>query len=262
MAELKTTIPKGSWILVTGATGFVASHVVKQFLERGYRVRGTVRDFTKAAWLVDNVFKSFADRGEFELARVVDLAATNAFDEAVKGVSAIVHVASIVNFEPDPHKVVSQTVVGASSILEAALKEPSVKEFVYTSSIAAVTMPMAGNTTHVERDTWNDAAVQLAWTPPPYDPSHGFMSYMASKVEAEKAVWKFAEEREPHFTVNSVCPSSIMGEPLNKSHTESAVAFVKQLCDGNTAFFTAIPASKLLKRQADKCFASSSHTAF
>jgi len=31
-------------ILVTGASGFIASHIVQQLLEGGYRVRGTVRD--------------------------------------------------------------------------------------------------------------------------------------------------------------------------------------------------------------------------
>jgi nucleoside-diphosphate-sugar epimerase len=72
-------------------------------------------------------------------------------------------VASIVTFDPDPNKVVPQTVAGATSIMEAALKEPSVKEFVYTSSIVAATMPMPGNDTYVKRDTWNNTAVALAW---------------------------------------------------------------------------------------------------
>ena len=244
---------------MTGATGFVASHVVGQFLERGYRVRGTVRDFAKASWLVDDVFKSYAADGKFELTRVVDLAAANAFDEAVKGVSVIVHVASIVNFDPDPNKVIPQTALGASSIMAAALKEPSVREFVYTSSLVAATMPMPGNTTRVERDTWNDAALQLAWAPPPHAPGHGFIVYMASKVEAERALWKFVEERKPQFNVNSVCASSILGEPLNKSHTESPVAFVKHLCDGNTAIFNFIPASQLSRRPITSSASQDSH---
>ncbi len=100
MAEPKSTIPKGSWVLVTGATGFVGSHLSKQFLERGYRVRGTVRDLKTAGWLVDDVLKKYADRGDFALTEVPDLGADHAFDEAVKGVSAIAHVASIVTFVP------------------------------------------------------------------------------------------------------------------------------------------------------------------
>ncbi|KAH8903574.1 NAD(P)-binding protein [Coniochaeta sp. PMI_546] len=243
MAEPKTTIPKGSWVLVTGATGYVASQVAKYFLERGYKVRGSVRDLKKASWLVDDVFKSFADRGDFELVLVPDFAADHAFDDAVRGVSAIAHVASIVTFDPDPTKVIPQTVRGAVSILEAALREPSVREFVYTSSIVAATIPMPGNKTHVDRDTWNETAVQLAWSPPPYDASRGSIVYMASKTEAEKAVWKFVEEKQPHFTVNSVCPSSIMGEPLHKSHIESSASWLKLLYDGKTERLANFPAS-------------------
>lgn len=244
MVELNTTISKGSWVLVTGATGYVASQVAKQFLERGYKVRGTVRDLKKASWLVNDVLKTYADRGDFELVLVPDLAADHAFDDAVREVSAIAHVASIVTLDPDPNKVVPQTVRGTTSILEAALREPSVRELVYTSSIVAATTPMPGNTTHVDRGMWNDIAVQIAWSPLPYDASRarGSIVYMASKVEAEKAVWKFVEEKKPHFIVNSVCPSSIMGEPLNKSHIESPASWMKQLYDGNIAVLANFPA--------------------
>jgi len=33
-------------ILVTGASGYIASHLIKILLERGYRVRGTVRSLS------------------------------------------------------------------------------------------------------------------------------------------------------------------------------------------------------------------------
>ncbi|KAH0476221.1 MAG: hypothetical protein KVP17_000119 [Porospora cf. gigantea B] len=38
-------------VLVTGATGFVGSHVVSRLLMEGYRVRGTVRNRKKAEFL-------------------------------------------------------------------------------------------------------------------------------------------------------------------------------------------------------------------
>lgn len=37
--DRKVSIPQGSLVLVTGANGFIASHVVKQLLENGYKVR-------------------------------------------------------------------------------------------------------------------------------------------------------------------------------------------------------------------------------
>ncbi|MEM6996878.1 MAG: GDP-mannose 4,6-dehydratase, partial [Myxococcota bacterium] len=41
-------IEKGELVCVTGASGYIGSHVVEALLRRGYRVRGTVRDATAA----------------------------------------------------------------------------------------------------------------------------------------------------------------------------------------------------------------------
>ncbi|KKP02305.1 hypothetical protein THAR02_05598 [Trichoderma harzianum] len=198
MADSITNFPQGSWVLVTDVTGFVASHIAKAFLDRGFKVRGTARNLDRASWLTKDVLKDFATRGDFELSQVADLADDHTFDEAIKGVSAIVHVVSILTFDPDPNKVIPKTVAGATSILKAATREQS--------------------------DTYNDFATQGAWAPPPYEPSRGMLTYMASKAAAEKAVWQFAEERKPHFTANSVPPSAIMGEALNKVHNEGTGA--------------------------------------
>ncbi|CRG83653.1 Aldehyde reductase 2 [Talaromyces islandicus] len=231
---MTTTIPKGSWVLITGANGFVASHTAKQFLERGYKVRGTVRDIHKSSWLTDDIFKTYTERGEFELVHVADLAVEHAFDEAVRGVSAVVHVASIGTFDPNPYNSIPQVVLGVTSLLDAALGEPSVKVFVYTSSVAATATPTTDNTTHIGPDTWNDIAVQLAWAPPPYDqdPARGMIAYMAGKTEAERALWKYVKDKTPHFTVNSVYPGAILGEYLNKKHSETAYSWIKIIYDG------------------------------
>ncbi|GKZ52116.1 hypothetical protein AbraIFM66951_000537, partial [Aspergillus brasiliensis] len=45
-------LPKGALILVTGANGFIASHVSDQLLQMGYRVRGTVR--SEKPWLEEH----------------------------------------------------------------------------------------------------------------------------------------------------------------------------------------------------------------
>jgi nucleoside-diphosphate-sugar epimerase len=233
MSELQTTIPKGSVVLVTGATGFVASHLTRQLLQRGYKIRGTVRDISKATWLTEKSFSPLATPENLELVAVPDLAVPHAFDEAVKGVSAIAHVATIANMEPEPKNIVPQTVGAVVGILEAAANEPSVKEFVYTSSIVAGTFPTVGNDTFVTRDTWNDATTKLAYAPPPYEPTQWFFSYAESKLASEKAVWKFAEEKKPHFNVNVVSPSGIFGEPLNEKHAGSAGDWISILFKGD-----------------------------
>ena len=62
----------------------MGSHVAKQFLEYGYKVRGTVRDTTKFSWLLD-LFQKDYGKDSFELVQVDNLAAKGAFDETVKG---------------------------------------------------------------------------------------------------------------------------------------------------------------------------------
>lgn len=78
-----TAIPKGSLVLITGATSYLASYTIKDFLERGYRVRGIVRNLSQAAWLTEEVFPSFVQSGTFDLVEVPDLSASNAFDSVV-----------------------------------------------------------------------------------------------------------------------------------------------------------------------------------
>jgi nucleoside-diphosphate-sugar epimerase len=43
-----STINKGDLVLITGVSGYIASQTANQFLEAGYRVRGTVRSEAKA----------------------------------------------------------------------------------------------------------------------------------------------------------------------------------------------------------------------
>ena len=62
----------------------MGSHVAKQFLEYGYKVRGTVRDTTKFSWLLELFQKDYGN-DSFELVQVDDLSAKGAFDETVKG---------------------------------------------------------------------------------------------------------------------------------------------------------------------------------
>ena len=86
-------------VLVTGANGYLATWIVKKYLEAGYSVRGTVRSLSKSAFLTDK-FAHYGDR--FELVVVEDITKDGAFDEAVKGVNAIAHTAFPFLYKPDP----------------------------------------------------------------------------------------------------------------------------------------------------------------
>lgn len=90
MSSVTPALPKGTLILVTGANGYIASHVVDQLLKLGYRVRGTIRN--EKPWL-NKLFSKYGE-GNFETAVVNDITTNGAFDEAVKGVGGIIHVVS------------------------------------------------------------------------------------------------------------------------------------------------------------------------
>jgi len=247
MASGATTVPTGSWVLVTGASGFLASHVVWQFLNRGFRVRGTVRDVRQCQWLLEGRFKTYAESGALKLVAVPDLSLDGAYDEAIKGVAAILHIAYVTRIVPDPNEVITPTVAGIRSIMNSAVQESSVKEVVFTSSaLAASSLDQDFDNGVVDRNSWNEAVLEAAWAPPPYGMSHAMANYPASKVAAEKEVWRFVKENKLPFTVTVVSPAGIIGEPMNRKHIEGQANWVVHAFRSNKAVMDLMQACKNL----------------
>lgn len=83
-----------SHVLVTGATGFIGAHIVNLLLERGVKVTGTARSEDKAATMSVKHAQE-TNEGTFHMILTGDLTKPNAFDDAIKGVDAIIHTASV-----------------------------------------------------------------------------------------------------------------------------------------------------------------------
>lgn len=85
---------------VTGATGYVASELIRQLLVRGYAVKATVRcavDSPRLQYLRDLASKG---EGTLQLVQVPDIEhASEALDTALQGVSYVFHVASPFRFD-------------------------------------------------------------------------------------------------------------------------------------------------------------------
>ncbi|KAI0415567.1 aldehyde reductase [Xylaria grammica] len=236
-------IPKGSTVLVTGANGFIGSNISDQLLKLGYKVRGTTRNPQKNTW-ISNLFDSKYGPGQFELVAVPDMTADNAYDEAVKGVSAVVHTATNYTMNPNPHEVVPGTVAGTVNALAAAAKVPSVKRFVLTSSSASALIPKPNNPVTVTTETWNEETVQYAYRDPPYEEERGYPVYAASKTLSEKEAWKFVAEKKPGFVLNAVLPNINFGASLdlaNQGHASTS-GLVVELFKGNWQPLAGLPA--------------------
>lgn len=201
-------LPTDSLVLVTAANGFLASHIANQLLHAGFRVRGTVRDASspKYKW-IKRLFDSSHGPGRFHLVSVPDIAADGAFDDAVKGVDAVAHVGSVVGKDASGtlDSIVAPVVKGALEPLKSAAREGSVKSFVFTSTSNAAYSPKAGEGGDVDEGTWNEASVRelLRLEEGGDAVQRTLAAYSASKMEAERAVWRWVEENEPRFMVNT-----------------------------------------------------------
>ncbi|MFL5521190.1 MAG: NAD-dependent epimerase/dehydratase family protein, partial [Gemmatimonadales bacterium] len=112
--------------LVTGATGFVGSHLVDRLLAAGDEVTALVRSPTKAAGL--------AERG----VRLVqgDLHDLRALADAVRGQDVVQHVAALVG-AVDEAEFLRANRDGTANLVTAVQREAPEARFVLTSSLAA-----------------------------------------------------------------------------------------------------------------------------
>ncbi|KAG8904135.1 methylglyoxal reductase (NADPH-dependent) gre2 [Tulasnella sp. 403] len=203
-----------STVLVTGANGYIAAHTVKALLDDGFSVRGTVRSRSKGEYL-KNLFVSYGDR--FEVVVVPDLTEPTAHDEAVKGVSAIIHLASpLPKHVDDANEIAKPIVDGTLGLLESARKyAPTVKRVVVTSTIFAAMEPKEGEYTYSEED-WNDALVNILQEQG--SKTNGLVTYGASKVLEERAAFDFVAKHheEITFDVTTILPSWVFGPMIHE----------------------------------------------
>lgn len=218
-------IPKGSTVLVTGVTGFIGAQVADQLIESGYKVKGVVRSLDKAEWLFSR-FDSLYGAGHFKAVEVHDMIKYGAYDEAVQGVSGIIHLASVFTFSDKWDDVVPIAVKGVINDVNSAKKEAAIKSIVLTSSTASVPkITQQGPILTITEQSWNDTAVEEAKA----KGANPWVVYAASKTEAERAFWKAVQGA--HFHAAAVLPSAVFGEFLGPkmSVTDS---WIPQLYEG------------------------------
>jgi dihydroflavonol-4-reductase len=165
--------------LVTGASGFIGSHLVELLIKKGYTVRCLLRKSSSTAWL----------RGlpiEIVYGDVFDSAA---LENAVRGVDYVYHSAGMTKAKKK-EEYFRANAGGTQLLLEATIKvNPSLKRFVFISSQTAVgpsptAIPVAEDT-----------------------PAHPITTYGKSKQKAEEIVMA-AKDKLP---VTIVRPPAVYG---------------------------------------------------
>jgi dihydroflavonol-4-reductase len=172
-------------VLVTGATGFVGSHVARLLVERGDSVRALVRRTSR----IDNL-------ASLDCEPVYgDLQDADSLKQAVAGCEQVFHVAADYRlWARDPRELYRSNVCGTLNLLKAA-RAAGVQMVVYTSTVGALGIP-------------NDGTSGTEETPVTID--HMVGHYKRSKFLAEQEAREFAEaEKLPLITVN---PSTPVGE--------------------------------------------------
>ncbi|KZP03952.1 aldehyde reductase II [Athelia psychrophila] len=242
-------------VLVTGANGHVAQHVVDQLLAlpAGPRVRATVRSNTTATQIT-NFYKD-KDHAKNRLLVVVvpDIVVPGAFDDAVKDVTHIAHIASplIIGAKDIANELLKPAMQGTVGILSSALKSPTVQAVVVTSSFGSVFDPKRGWRSGYKYTSadWNPITFEEAASPDLDLDSYPetwrpYITYCASKVVAERAAWDFQTAHSPHFTLSFVLPTYIGGPnilPLAHANPASSLSFSQSLIYNTATDPVALP---------------------
>ena len=120
--------------LVTGASGFVGSHVARQLVSAGQSVRVLVRRGSNLGALAGLQVECFEG----------DLRDANSLERAMRGIRRVFHVAADYRlWTPRPEEIYENNVEGTRKLLVAA-KRAGVERIVYTSTVATIAVPRHG----------------------------------------------------------------------------------------------------------------------
>lgn len=169
--------------LVTGATGFIGSHITRKLVERGEHVKILLRKSSQTKNIDDiDVERVYGD--------VLDIDSIN---EAVKGCDTIYHTAGVASFrKEDYQKMEDINVQGTANIMNAAL-EAGVKKVVHTSSIAAIGTDLAGGVANENTK---------------YELDYLGVKYLDTKRRGEEIALEMSKKGLPVVVVN---PATVIG---------------------------------------------------
>ncbi|KAG7660874.1 uncharacterized protein J8A68_005549 [[Candida] subhashii] len=216
-------------VFVSGANGFIAQHIVKQLLEKGYTVIGTVRSAAKGESL-----KQLTNADKFSYEIVPDLVAEGGFDKVLQNhpeATIFIHTASPVTFAAtDIEKELLQPAIqGTKNVLTAIENHgPNIKRVVITSSLVAM---LSWTPTYSDHEKYH---IETDWNPITYEESltNPLFGYLGSKKFAELAAWEYMKEHQPKFDISFVNPTYVLGPQAYEIKDKSQLNFSAEIING------------------------------
>lgn len=191
-------------VLVTGATGFLGSWVVRNLVESGHTARVLCRKTSK----LDNLEPLLGEHVEKAFGDVLDGASVKA---ALDGCQAVIHTAGIPHFSPDdPDRMYRVNAHGSGIVMEAALAA-KVERAILTSSVAA----MGGSET-----------TRVATEDTPTNAEDIGLDYCRSKLHGEREARAVADKG---LSLVILRPVVVLGPgDLFNSSTATVLGFVRK----------------------------------
>ena len=206
-------------VLVTGATGFIASHTILKLLAAGHEVRGTARSAERAAGL-NATLSRYAGRDVAIDVVAADLTSDDGWAEAMDGIDYLQHLASPLpaNLPKDPDTLIRPAREGALRALRAA-KAAGVRRAVMTSSMAAIAYG------------WGDRRPAVLdeshWSNP--DNLADNTAYTRSKTLAERAAWEYVEGEGAGLELACINPVVVLGPAMSGDVSASLQVVVQPM---------------------------------
>jgi dihydroflavonol-4-reductase len=171
--------------LVTGATGFVGSHIARQLVNQGHAVRIFCRPPSKKTSNADILADLPVERAEGDLRDAASI------ERAMRGVRRVFHVAADYRlWSAHPEEIYESNVDGTRRLLDVA-RRAGVERIVYTSTVATIAVPRKNGLP--DESTQSSVEEMIG-------------HYKRSKFEAEQCAMRSAEAGLPVVIVNPTTP--------------------------------------------------------
>ena len=207
-------------VLVTGITGYIASHVSVKLVEKGYKVRGTVRNKAKGRRLKSAFVQHGVPTDNIEFVEA-DLGADEGWSEIVKGCRFIQHIASPFPLEAprDREALVPEARAGAQRVLENGFSAGAERIVMTSSLVSVMAQPDRGKSKTYSEDDWSDPD----WKP--------LTAYPVSKTRAELSAWSYVEAQGFKDRLVTVNPGLVLG-PDPYANSGASLGAVRDMMNG------------------------------